>query len=190
MAFVFLVSLSVVCIEVFKIVPHDKEIEKNSLDIGFMEGVIEEDRYFSLSYNILNMGGKSIESILGEEEELTKAKMYSINTNLQMQNILFMMGENLNEAYEYTNIQINISGLDYSMLFFDETEGNKLKEARSELLNKFNELKRENKEKEFNHQGLTDLRNLLYVSLVVLTGIGAAFRYFLDKKIKIIYKKP
>lgn len=177
---IFLASY-VAFIEIFKS-PIEGEILNKTKKIGFIEDVIKKNDYLYYLFNILRGTGMILESAR-EKTELDKIGAYSITTNLRLQNAVVRYCENTNRASNYTRIEVNCSELDAFGGIPNEKEMNKLIEASNKLENEIIRNLRDSKfELEYESKKLSDLRNLLYILVVVLTGISVFIRYFLDRE--------
>ena len=180
MVLVFILTVSVVLIEIFVVNSYNSKIMGIEKNLAFLDNIIENNKYLEMSLTILRGSGQNLEAKRGNDSTLDLAGVYSIQTNLRLQETVVAMCENTNLGINYSQIQLDCSKVGLNGLP-DKNELINLNKARVNLLVKKNSIEGEKTELIFKKDFWSSLRNLFYILLVSLTGIGAAIRYFFDK---------
>ena len=86
-----------------------------------------------------------------------------------------------NSLSNYFNDTVDCSQIISSEVFFDKSELQKLGSLKAKLISLIVNLKKDISEMESTKKQLVNKRNFLYLLLVVLSGFGMAYNYFLYK---------
>lgn len=175
-----ILSVWVAIIEFISIGNLDKSIMEREGKISELDEILDRIEHLENLQVTYYTIGKSLDS-QREEIKLDRVGAVSIEFNLKVQSIVFEECLTVNSASGYLGKELNCSKVRAEEAFFDDSELRELGKSIPKL-NKLNaDLKGELSKLKSEKQGKMDFRNLLYVFVVFLSGLGIAWRWGMEK---------
>ncbi len=177
---IVILTVYIAHLEINKISNLDEEIGLKTADLEELKEAKKYEEYLNTQFSIFYSVGRSLDS-QRKEIELDPMGRTSIDLNNRTVEVVLQSCFHMNSLFNYLNDTLDCTLLEPDKIIFDQTEFRKMNNLKSKLSNLVGSLKKEISLIEADKDKLVGRRNFFYILLVVLSGIGVAGNYLLDK---------